>query len=63
MVPQLELYGSAEAAENVGADVKTDRTIRDRLSQLQLMGFLSVEERNKGDIGGDGTPILTVDRG
>lgn len=41
-----------ETAERVGADVKTDRTIRDRLSQLQLKGFLEVEERNRGPQGG-----------
>ena len=32
--------------------MKTDRTIRDRLSQLSLKGFLDVDERNKGSQGG-----------
>lgn len=39
-------------AERLGVDVKTDRTIRDRLSQLKLKGFLSVEEQNEGPKGG-----------
>lgn len=48
-----EIYDEYQAAaEEVNADVKTDRTIRDRLSQLQLKGFLNVEERNKGPQGG-----------
>ena len=41
-----------QAAEAIDADVKTDRTIRDRLSQLSLKGFLDVDERNKGSQGG-----------
>ena len=41
-----------QAASAIDADVKTDRTIRDRLSQLSLKGFLDVEERNKGSQGG-----------
>nr|WP_241432533.1 hypothetical protein [Natrinema gari] len=40
------------AAKRIDADVKTDRTIRDRLSQLKLKGFLDVEEHNKGPKGG-----------
>lgn len=39
-------------AERIDADVKTDRTIRDRLSQLKLKGFLDVEEHNEGPKGG-----------
>ena len=41
-----------DAAERVGADVKTSRTIRDRLSELSLKGFLEAEERNQGLAGG-----------
>ena len=41
-----------QAAAAIDADIKTDRTIRDRLSQLSLKGFLDVEERNKGSQGG-----------
>lgn len=41
-----------ELAESTGADVKTDRTIRDRLSQLTLKDFLGVEEQNDGIHGG-----------
>lgn len=40
------------AAQRVDVDVKTDRTIRDRLSQLSLKGFLDVTEKNKGSQGG-----------
>lgn len=40
------------AAQRIGANVKTDRTIRDRLSQLKLKGFLDVEEYNEGSKGG-----------
>ena len=45
-----EVY--ADAAETTDSDVKTDRTIRDRLSQLTLKGLLQVEEKNKGLSGG-----------
>lgn len=45
-----EMY--RETATTVDVDVKTDRTIRDRLSQLRLKGFLDAEERNKGPQGG-----------
>lgn len=41
-----------QAANTIDADVKTDRTIRDRLSQLKLKGFLEVEEHNEGPKGG-----------
>lgn len=41
-----------KAAEIIDADVKTDRTIRDRLSQLKLKGFLDVDEYNEGPKGG-----------
>lgn len=41
-----------EAAEQVSADVKTSRTIRDRLSELSLKGFLEAEEKNQGLAGG-----------
>jgi cell division control protein 6 len=40
------------AANRIDADVKTDRTIRDRLSQLKLKGFLDVDEHNEGPKGG-----------
>ena len=40
------------AARKIGADVRTDRTVHDRLSQLTLKGFLDVEEKNKGPKGG-----------
>ncbi|MDY6776832.1 MAG: orc1/cdc6 family replication initiation protein [Candidatus Nanohaloarchaea archaeon] len=40
------------AANRIDANVKTDRTIRDRLSQLKLKGFLDVEEYNEGPKGG-----------
>ncbi|WP_342765914.1 hypothetical protein [Haladaptatus sp. DYF46] len=33
-------------------DVRTDRTIRDRLRHLSLKGFLDVSEENKGIAGG-----------
>ena len=39
-------------AELVGADVVTDRTIHDRLSQLKLKGFVEDELRNEGRGGG-----------
>jgi len=48
-----DIYNVYEiAAKRIDADVKTDRTIRDRLSQLKLKGFLDVEEHNKGPKGG-----------
>ena len=40
------------AAKRIDADVRTDRTIHDRLSQLTLKGFLDVNEQNKGPRGG-----------
>jgi len=40
------------AAKRIGTDVRTDRTIHDRLSQLTLKGFLDVNEQNKGPKGG-----------
>lgn len=39
-------------AKRIDADVRTDRTIHDRLSQLTLKGFLDVNEQNKGPKGG-----------
>lgn len=39
-------------AEAVDADVVTDRTIHDRISQLRLKGFLEYDERNEGLHGG-----------
>jgi len=42
----------AMAAKRIDADVRTDRTIHDRLSQLTLKGFLDVDEQNKGPKGG-----------
>lgn len=39
-------------ADVVGADVVTDRTIHDRLSQLRLKGFVEDELRNEGRGGG-----------
>jgi cell division control protein 6 len=45
-----EVY--TQAATFVDVDVKTDRTIRNRLSQLSLKGFLEVEEHNDGPKGG-----------
>jgi len=45
-----EVYVSA--AENIDVDVRTDRTIRDRLRHLSLKGFLDVSEENKGIAGG-----------
>lgn len=48
-----DVYEKYEIAANrIDADVKTDRTIRDRLSQLKLKGFLDAEEENKGLKGG-----------
>jgi len=48
-----DIYRVYEQAANlIDADVKTDRTIRDRLSQLKLKGFLEVEEHNEGPKGG-----------
>ncbi|WP_222913162.1 orc1/cdc6 family replication initiation protein [Natrinema sp. SYSU A 869] len=47
------IYGRYQmAARKIGADVRTDRTVHDRLSQLTLKGFLDVEEKNKGPKGG-----------
>jgi cell division control protein 6 len=40
------------AAKRIDADVRTDRTIHNRLSQLTLKGFLDVREQNKGPKGG-----------
>lgn len=40
------------AAKRIDAEVRTDRTIHDRLSQLTLKGFLDVHEQNKGPKGG-----------
>jgi cell division control protein 6 len=45
-----EVYESA--AEEIGTDPKTSRTIHNRLSQLSLKGFLKVTEQNKGLSGG-----------
>lgn len=39
-------------AESVDADVVSDRTIHDRISQLRLKGFITHEERNDGIHGG-----------
>lgn len=39
-------------AEAVDADVKTQRTIRDRLGELSLKGFLTVTRENRGEYGG-----------
>ncbi|ELY41180.1 Cdc6/Cdc18 family protein [Natronorubrum sulfidifaciens] len=48
-----DIYDVYEIAANrIDTDVKTDRTIRDRLSQLKLKGFLDVEEHNEGPKGG-----------
>ena len=48
-----DIYSEYErVAQTVSADVKTIRTIRDRLSQLTLKGFLAVAEQNKGVSGG-----------
>lgn len=48
-----DIYGVYEIAANrIDADVKTDRTIRDRLSQLKLKGFLDVDKHNEGPKGG-----------
>lgn len=40
------------AAQSIGANVRSDRTVHDRLSQLTLKGFLDVEEKNQGPKGG-----------
>jgi cell division control protein 6 len=40
------------AAKRIDADVRTDRTIHDRLSQLTLKGFVDVNEQNEGPKGG-----------
>lgn len=40
------------AAKRIDAEVRSDRTIHDRLSQLTLKGFLDVHEQNKGPKGG-----------
>lgn len=37
-----------QAASRITADVKTDRTIRDRLSELELKGFLEANRENPG---------------
>jgi hypothetical protein len=42
----------SRAAEAIDVSVKTQRTIRDRLSALQLKGFLDVERENRGEDGG-----------
>lgn len=41
-----------KVADAVDADVVTDRTIHDRISQLRLKGFLEYDERNEGLHGG-----------
>lgn len=52
-VKSSEIYDYYEvAAEKIGSDIKTNRTVRNRLSQLKLKGFLNVEERNMGSRGG-----------
>lgn len=52
-VRSSEIYNKYKiAAQRIDSNVKTDRTIRNRLSQLKLKGFLHVEERNKGSKGG-----------
>jgi cell division control protein 6 len=45
-----EVYTTA--AERIDVDVKTDRTIHDRLSQLDLKGFVELEAKNEGLRGG-----------
>jgi len=40
------------AAEEINAPVKTQRTIRDRLGELQLKGFLQASRENRGEGGG-----------
>lgn len=45
------------AAKRIDADVKTERTIRDRLSKLKLKGFLIKTRENRGE-GGDIDPTL-----
>lgn len=48
-----EIYEIYEiVADRTGAKKKTDRTIRDRLSQLAMKGFLEIEEYNEGSKGG-----------
>jgi len=42
----------AVVAQIIDADVKTERTIRDRLSQLKLKGFLAKTRENRGEVGG-----------
>ncbi|RRJ30643.1 Cdc6/Cdc18 family protein [Halocatena pleomorpha] len=41
-----------KATSHFEAEEKTDRTIRNRLNQLSLKGFLSVDEKNMGARGG-----------
>lgn len=43
---------NTEVASTIDADVRTDRTIRDRLRHLSLKGFLDVSEVNEGLSGG-----------
>ncbi|WP_245800288.1 Cdc6/Cdc18 family protein [Haladaptatus litoreus] len=45
-----EVY--ADVASTIDADVRTDRTIRERLRHLSLKGFLNVSEVNEGLSGG-----------
>lgn len=40
------------SANRIDVEVRSDRTIHDRLSQLTLKGFLDVNEQNKGPRGG-----------
>ncbi|MCU4744245.1 orc1/cdc6 family replication initiation protein [Natronoglomus mannanivorans] len=49
----LTIYNAYQtAAEEVVSDVKTQRTIRDRLGALQLKGFLTMTRENRGEGGG-----------
>ncbi len=41
-----------KAAAAIDIEIKTDRTIRDRLSDLKLKGFLTVTRENRGEEGG-----------
>lgn len=41
-----------EASDRIGIEQKTKRTIRDRLSELSLKGFIEASEKNQGLAGG-----------
>ncbi|MFC7079367.1 Cdc6/Cdc18 family protein [Halorussus caseinilyticus] len=57
-VRRTDIYDRyVEMANAIDADVKTNRTVHNQLSQLALKGFLEVQEKNQGVKGGSTTRI------